>query len=207
MGRPNCHLQFNTGKKTLNRRRFFNQPQCILLGLFYGFIHAMRLCATSCTLYTGGVSAANELMLLHLLLYREEEEEKEGLRKEVSPSEGIINPFGGSRIAPNDLLNKLLTGTLVVFELCLPSASSAEASLPSESDFSTSSPTQVKTQASPISSTKDGKDQEEMRCVAFRSLCNLSDCDSADALGNLFVNTYHPNTHHAAIITRASDFF
>ena len=87
----------------------------------------------------------------------------------------------GGRDAPNDLLDKLLTGTLVAFELCLPSTSS-QTNLHSESEFSTSAPTQ----ASSMSSTKEGKDREEMRCVAFRSLCNLSDCDSADALGNPF---------------------
>ena len=137
----------------------------------------MRLCATSCTLYTGGVSSANELMLLHLLLYHENE--KQGLNDKGLPSEG--NMKQGGRDAPNDLLDKLLTGTLVAFELCLPSTSS-QTNLHSESEFSTSAPTQ----ASSISSTKEGKDREEMRCVAFRSLCNLSDCDSADALGNPF---------------------
>ena len=151
-----------------------------LLGLFYGFIHAMRLCATTCTMYSGGQSSANELMLLHLLLHNEEENPDSC----SSGTPGVDVKQGGLD-SSDDLLDKLLTGTLVAFELCLPSAVNlSNPQSDPQSHPASGTPAAESVTPTPTPTSSSLKDLEEMRCVAFRSLCNLSDCDSADALGN-----------------------
>ena len=144
-------------------------------------------------MYAGGQSVANEHMLLHLLLYNEPDKRggqsnashgKAGAgadagavndKKNSVKSGGDVKQGGREASEPcDDLLDKLLTGTLVAFELCLPVAlNRASHHAQANSDPSTSE----SVTPAPL------RDIEEMRCVAFRSLCNLSDCDSADALG------------------------